>query len=474
MAAGALAACGGGGGGEDLKTTSSGTSVAAVPTEHILAASAWTQCAVENGTCKFTGTRNVKYGTTSAYVIKSFTGSASCNNATFGDPAVGQWKSCWYDNTVAASTWTQCAEEDGTCTFTGTRNVRYGTSTSYFTKSFTGSVSCNNATFGDPAPGYWKMCSYENTTLPVSKNGEWTGVTASMWSEINSQRAAFGDTNDCQARVNAIPVSGGVTLKPGADINAALANNNVVFLSGGTYTPTYRITVPAGKKLIGVAGQVVTINAANVGYGAIVQNNAVLANLIIDSAQGDGVTLYHGPTDTGSTGALVYQVSSRRSGYYNANGDGSSGIRLTQNAANNCVVSSEAFDTWNVLGAPNDHGGNSDGINNSYGANNNSFIDVHSYRNGDDGIDMWEGGQAYFYFSSAHDNGKTTGKSLTGDGNGIKLGTGSVAHKFYKTTATNNKSQGFDLNGNTVQPVLVQSTASGNPGGDYGNGVIAP
>jgi hypothetical protein len=52
-------------------------------------------------------------------------------------------------------------------------------------------------------------------------------------------------------------------------------------------------------------------------------------------------------------------------------------------------VSAEAFLTWNVLGAPNANGGNSDGVNNSHGAGQNTFIDVHAFNNGDDGFDLW-------------------------------------------------------------------------------------
>jgi serine protease len=61
-------------------------------------------------------------------------------------------------------TWTTCASEGGTCTFSGTRDVRYGTATSYVTKTFTGSVACTNTVFGDPARGYVKSCSYSSVT----------------------------------------------------------------------------------------------------------------------------------------------------------------------------------------------------------------------------------------------------------------------------------------------------------------------
>lgn len=293
-----------------------------------------------------------------------------------------------------------------------------------------------------------------------------------MWSEIEAQRAALGDTNDCKARVDAVPNSGTV-IGPGADVNAALANANVVVLSGGTYTLSRSINIPVGKKLVGAAGQTVVIDASNVSRAFNVGNNATLANVVVADAREEGVVAYNPGSGT-SSGTLIYQVSVRRTGLKYTGGTGASGIFLTQGASYNCVVSSEVSDTWNELGAPNDHGGNADGVNNSNGAHHNTFIDVHSYRNGDDGIDMWDGGVAFFYFSRAFDNGKTSGKTLTGDGNGIKLGIGSVAHKFYRTTANTNKAQGYNLNGNTVQPVLVQSTASGNGTTDYGNGITPP
>jgi hypothetical protein len=44
---------------------------------------------------------------------------------------------------------------------------------------------------------------------------------------------------------------------------------------------------------------------------------------------------------------------------------------------------------------------------------------------------------------------------------------GSVAHKFYKTTARGNKACGYVQNGNTRDPQLVQSSATGNGTGDY-------
>ncbi|MEP7297020.1 MAG: hypothetical protein ABI702_12595, partial [Burkholderiales bacterium] len=57
----------------------------------------WTECAQEDQTCLFAGSRMVKYGVDASNVVREFNSSASCDNATFGDPAVGQWKKCWVD-----------------------------------------------------------------------------------------------------------------------------------------------------------------------------------------------------------------------------------------------------------------------------------------------------------------------------------------------------------------------------------------
>lgn len=65
--------------------------------------------------------------------------------------------------TPTPSDWTVCANEGGTCTFSGTRQVRYGAPGYYNTKVFTSSVVCSNAVFGDPKKATAKNCSFANT-----------------------------------------------------------------------------------------------------------------------------------------------------------------------------------------------------------------------------------------------------------------------------------------------------------------------
>lgn len=59
-------------------------------------------------------------------------------------------------------TWTKCAKSGETCSFTGTRQVRYGVAGLYLTKVITASTPCTNAVFGNPTSNSAKACSYSS------------------------------------------------------------------------------------------------------------------------------------------------------------------------------------------------------------------------------------------------------------------------------------------------------------------------
>jgi len=134
-----------------------------------LPSDAGTKCADENGTCSFTGVRAVSYGYQPTFFRKFANGSLACNNATFGDPASGKAKSCY----VGSTAYTACASENGTCSFSGRRLVVYGAGNRFTSRVSNGPVACNNATFGDPAPGVVKAChvSPETYTTCASEGG---------------------------------------------------------------------------------------------------------------------------------------------------------------------------------------------------------------------------------------------------------------------------------------------------------------
>ena len=68
-----------------------------------------------------------------------------------------------------------CAAENGSCTFTGTREVWYGAGTKWAVAPASNGVTCSNGVFGDPISGTVKACylrTYNGTwTPPSSANG---------------------------------------------------------------------------------------------------------------------------------------------------------------------------------------------------------------------------------------------------------------------------------------------------------------
>lgn len=120
--------------------------------------STWTVCAPENGTCSFTGTRNVRYGAMGIFNTRTLTNGTACNNTVFGDPVPGIAKQCEVNSTPVTVAWTFCANENQTCPFTGTRMVRYGANGVFNSQTLTGGAECNNLVFGDPVPGIAKVC----------------------------------------------------------------------------------------------------------------------------------------------------------------------------------------------------------------------------------------------------------------------------------------------------------------------------
>jgi len=128
----------------------------------------WTPCATEGSNCTFSGTQAVAFGANGHFTYGSFTGGASCNTGTFGDPAPGSSKSCYTSTTMippSPGAWTPCATEGGTCSFSGTQAVAFGANGHFAYGSFGGDVSCAIGPFGgDPAPGTTKSC-YTSTTM---------------------------------------------------------------------------------------------------------------------------------------------------------------------------------------------------------------------------------------------------------------------------------------------------------------------
>ncbi len=119
----------------------------------------WTQCAAENGTCSFSGTMTVAFGANGAFTYATLTNGTACTNSVFGDPLYGTVKACYLQAAPSTGTvWTQCAAENGTCSFSGTMTVAFGANGSFSYATLTNGTACTNGVFGDPLYGTVKAC----------------------------------------------------------------------------------------------------------------------------------------------------------------------------------------------------------------------------------------------------------------------------------------------------------------------------
>ncbi len=171
-----LVACGGGG--SDAAPTAADARAPALAVGQALT---WVPCANEWEVCSLpsAGDYSVLYGvdaTSGASVTREFSNvsGVACRNETFGDPAVGVVKKCFYGVAPPpTSAWTFCSAEWGVCQLPapGNYSIRYGVdaaSAAAATRNFSdvSAVSCSNSTFGDPAPGVVKQCFYVADTSP--------------------------------------------------------------------------------------------------------------------------------------------------------------------------------------------------------------------------------------------------------------------------------------------------------------------
>lgn len=129
----------------------------------------WEHCAREGRDCVLPGPATVRYGVEGRYTFRRFQGGRiSCDNRSFGDPAVGASKYCDYQldggfGNDWGGHWVYCAREDERCEFRGARNVRYAAEDGrHVVRRFRNGVQCSNSAFGvDPAPRVKKFCVVE-------------------------------------------------------------------------------------------------------------------------------------------------------------------------------------------------------------------------------------------------------------------------------------------------------------------------
>ncbi|MET0334779.1 MAG: hypothetical protein ABW190_10950 [Rhizobacter sp.] len=212
----------------------------------------WVTCGNEGGRCTFSGTQPVRYGAGNRWsATRSMTavnGGIDCNNVVFGDPAVGVVKQCQIDTANVSVTWRVCGSEGGTCTFTGTQQVRYGANSTWSTpRTFTasnGGVACNNAVFGDPLPMVVKQCQVTAGNQTPTPPGNGLPTIASFSASATSVTAGDAVTLRWSAsNATSVSIDKGVGVVTGASVEVRPTETTTYTLTATTAVGSVRITV---------------------------------------------------------------------------------------------------------------------------------------------------------------------------------------------------------------------------------------
>ncbi len=189
--------------------------------------------------------------------------------------------------------WTLCAAENATCSFGGTRIVRYGAysagSSRWVTRVLTGGTACSNGVFGDPYSGAPKNCYLLNAAYQSVANVA-VGTTVVTGIDFGFNFSTVVNTNDSgqgslrQFITNANALGGKAALAQSGNrrdlANAAQAlpaatETSIFMIPRGAAVAGLRATVPS-QLISGVAAVVITstlpaITAASVALDGSTQ-----------------------------------------------------------------------------------------------------------------------------------------------------------------------------------------------------------
>jgi hypothetical protein len=178
-------------------------------------------------------------------------------------------------------TWTKCASQNGTCRFTGTRQVRYGVSTKWITKTFTSTAGCNNTVFGNPAPNITKSCELSSVIV-----GAPTPTPTPTPPVVNA---------DTGRRVLKVCATTACTYKLPSQAIAVSANNDIIDVAAGTYNDCFTVS-KTNIKLRGVGGRAHLNGKMCNSKGAIiisgsniVVENFEFSNMYVTDRNGAGI-----------------------------------------------------------------------------------------------------------------------------------------------------------------------------------------
>ncbi|MGJ7582622.1 hypothetical protein ACSFA3_20790, partial [Variovorax sp. RHLX14] len=164
-----------------MSPAASATTAAPAATTTTSTSTVMTLLTGQSGSFKLTSTSAVAYGSGVLMTTKSLaSGTYTCGDQLFGDPAPGKPKACYSTSAATATVTTPVAKpaaavtttaqlsmltgQTGTFTLTSAANIVYGTGTKLVEKLLAaGTYNCGDQLFGDPAPGVNKQCYFSTT-----------------------------------------------------------------------------------------------------------------------------------------------------------------------------------------------------------------------------------------------------------------------------------------------------------------------
>ncbi len=110
--------------------------------------SSWVKIAEEGQTFQLSAPALVQYGADSGWTSKELSGTVTCDNATFGRDPLEYVVKACYVQ-PAPPAGTLLAQEGASFTVPAPTLVKYGADSRWITKSVTGTAACTNTFFGD-------------------------------------------------------------------------------------------------------------------------------------------------------------------------------------------------------------------------------------------------------------------------------------------------------------------------------------
>lgn len=122
----------------------------------------------------------------------------------------------------AGSDWTHCADEGGTCSPSGTKELRFGADTRYVTKIITGDVTCSatGLSVTDPAVGTVKTCDIRDLQLDSGVTANGSGDHRTVTVTFSVYAAQTGTIEDLRNKIT--------VQKTGEETFSPLGTNDIV------------------------------------------------------------------------------------------------------------------------------------------------------------------------------------------------------------------------------------------------------